>query len=368
MNTDVKRQALADCARAAGVVGAGGGGVSLADKLLARPYRTLIVNAAQSEPLLCKDWAALAHYGDCVLAGAQLLRETLGLGKVLVAMRDEFSAALPDLASCARDHQATVARLPDLYPLGYEKILKREVLGLPIDDARADEVLVINAETLRNLSWAALRERPLTTKLVTIAGAVARPITLEVPIGTPFDACLAPAGGATCVHYALFENGVLAGQPVDPTRAWVNATTLGYVLLPLGHSAAPTPTPTPAPGDAAAQRLAQRRATFFATTLAGRTQTMSAAYALFDLTSYRRARPLFQRLSAEQLPAQLRLAAGSKQSLAPLVAAGESVRRGQAIATRSDGVTLHASVAGVVAAADEQAIVINRSADEEVQR
>jgi Na+-translocating ferredoxin:NAD+ oxidoreductase RnfC subunit len=364
MNADARLQALADCARVAGVVGAGGGGVSLADKLLARPYRTLIVNAAQSEPLFCKDWAALAHYGDCVLAGAQLLRETLGLGKVLVATRDEFSAALPDLAACARDHQATVARLPDLYPLGYEKILKREVLGLPIDDARADEVLVINAETLRNLSWAALRDRPLTTKLITIAGAVARPITLEVPIGTPFDACLAPAGGASCTHYALFENGVLAGQPVDRARAWVSATTLGYVLLPLGHSAASAPTP----GDAAAQRLAQRRATFFATTLAGRTQTMSAAYALFDLTAYRRARPLFHRLSADELPAQLRLAAGGKQSLAPIVAAGEPVRRGQAIATRSGGVALHASVAGVVAAVDDQAIVINRSAGEETSR
>ena len=364
MNVD-KRQALADCARAAGVVGAGGGGVSLADKLLARPYRTLIVNAVQSEPLFGKDWATLAHYGDCVLAGAQLLRETLGLAKVFVATRDEFSAALPDLASCARKYQATVARLPDLYPLGYEKILKREVLGLPIDDARADEVLVINAETLRNLSWAALRQRPLTTKLVTIAGAVARPITLEVPIGTPFDACLAHAGGATEAHYALFENGVLAGKPVDPAQSWVSATTLGYALLPLGHSAASAA----APGDCAAQRLAQRRATFFATTLAGRTQTMSAAYALFDLTAYRRAQPLFQRLSADQLPAQLRIAVAG-QDCEPCVAAGEAVRRGQAIATRVDGLALHASVAGIVVAVNKQAIVINRcaAADQEAPR
>ena len=48
-------QSLADCARAHGVVGAGGGGYSLADKLLARSYQALIINSAQSEPLICKD-------------------------------------------------------------------------------------------------------------------------------------------------------------------------------------------------------------------------------------------------------------------------------------------------------------------------
>ena len=367
MTANAKLQAIADCVRAAGVVGAGGGGFSLADKLLARPYRTLIINAAQSEPLLCKDWAVLAHYGECDLAGAQLLREALDLTKVFVATRDEFSAALPDLPALARQHHVALARLPDAYPIGYEKILKRELLAIPIDGAGSDEVLVINAETLRNLSWAVLRQRPLTTKLITLAGAVAQPISLEVPLGAPFADCLAQAGGAACAHYALFRNGVLAGKAVDPAQSWVDATTLGYVLLPLGHSAAQAP----AADDAAAQRLAQRRAAFFATTLAGRTQTMSAAYALFDLTPYRRARPLFHRLSADELPAQLRLTAGGEH-FQPCVAAGDAVRRGQAIATRANGVMLHASVNGVVESADTQAVVINRcaaaDADEEAPR
>ena len=365
MIAGAKLQAIADCARAAGVVGAGGGGFSLADKLLARPYRTLIINAAQSEPLFCKDWAALAQYGDCVLAGGELLREALGLAKIFLATRDEFSAALPDLAASARQYKITVARLPDLYPLGYEKILKRELLAIPIDSTGPDDVLVINAETLRNLSWAVLRQRPVTTKLITLAGAVAHPISLEVPIGTSFADCLAHAGVATCAHYALFHNGVLAGRTVDPARSWVGATTLGYVLLPLGHSAAQAP----AASEATAQRLAQRRAAFLASTLAGRTQAMSAAYALFDLTAYRRARPLFHRLSADELPAQLRITSGS-ESFQACVAAGDTLRRGQAIATHADGVMVHASVGGRVEAADSQAIVINRSAaaDEEAPR
>ena len=151
-------QSLADCARAHGVVGAGGGGYSLADKLLARPYQTLIINAAQSEPLICKDWAALAQYGQCVLDGAKLLTDAFGLKKCFIAVREEFAPQLPDLPAAARKVGVIVARLPDIYPLGYEKVLVREVLGIAPDSPAAQTVLVVNAETLRNLAWAVLRK------------------------------------------------------------------------------------------------------------------------------------------------------------------------------------------------------------------
>jgi Na+-translocating ferredoxin:NAD+ oxidoreductase RnfC subunit len=362
---DVRVQALADCVRAAGVVGAGGGGFSLADKFLARPYRTLIINAAQSEPLICKDWAALAHFSDCVLSGAQLLIETLDIGKAFLATREEFSAALPDLAAAARKRKVTVARLPDIYPLGYEKVLKRELLGIPMSDSGIDDVLVVNAETLRNLSWAVQQKRPVTTKLVTVAGAVARPISLQVPIGTSFDDCLAQAGGATSAQYTVFHNGVLAGKPIDPAHAWVNATTLGYVLLPSTHSAVQATHET----DVMSRRLAERRVAFFESTLAGRTQAMSAAYALFDLTPYRRARLVFRALtSAEDLPAHVRITpCGQTQVFQPCVSAGEQVMRGQAIALQPDagGIALHASVRGVVETVDGQGITLRRTDEEE---
>lgn len=350
-----KLQTLADGARGAGVVGAGGGGYALADKLLARPYRTLIINAAQSEPLIAKDWAVLANYAECVLGGGQLLREALGLSKIFLATRDEFAAALPELPALARKHQVALARLPDLYPLGYEKILKRELLALPMSSA-SDDVLVINAETLRNLSWAISLDRPVTTKLITVAGAVARTISLEVPIGTPFADCLAQAGGATDPHCVVFESGVLSGRPIAAADAWVGPTTLGYVLLPHTHSAASATNPS----------LTERRSAFFASTIAGRTQPMSAAYALFDLAVYRRNRLEFRAIkSPDTLPTRVRIAAvGAGDRLTPCVGAGESVQRGQLIATQANGIARHASVPGVVEDANDQAITLRRSAKE----
>jgi Na+-translocating ferredoxin:NAD+ oxidoreductase RnfC subunit len=350
-------QSLADCARAHGVVGAGGGGFSLADKLLARPYQTLIINAAQSEPLICKDWAALAQYGECVLDGAKLLIEAFGLKKAFLAVREEFALQLPVIQAAARKAGVVVSRLPDIYPIGYEKVLTREVLGLAPDNAAAQSVLVVNAETLRNVAWAVLRQRPVTNKLITVAGAVAKPISLSVPVGTPFAECLALAGGATLGQFAVFHNGVLAGEPIDPAQSWVSATTLGYVVLPATHSAVIGAQS----GDVMSVRLAERRSAFSANALAGRTQAMSAAYALYDLTAYRRARHLFQGVPASDLRSDVLniVPVGRARSFQPSVAAGEQVRRGQVIAIQSEGqITRHASVDSVVERATADCVAL----------
>ena len=352
-------QSLADCARAHGVVGAGGGGYSLADKLLARSYQTLIINAAQSEPLICKDWAALAHYGQCVLDGAKLLIDAFGLKKSFLAVREEFASQLPDLPAAARKTGVIVARLPDVYPLGYEKVLTREVLGIAPDSPVAQSVLVVNAETLRNLAWAVLRKHAVTNKLITVAGAVAKPISLSVPVGTPFAECLALAGGATSAQFAIFHNGVLAGAPVDPAQSWVTATTLGYVVLPATHSAVTVAQSS----DVMNQRLVERRAAFTANVMTGRTLAMSAAYALYDLTSYRRARHLFHGVAASEVRSEIFniVPVGRARSFQACVAVGEQVRRGQVIAIQAEGqIARHASVDGVVERATADGVALRR--------
>ena len=352
-------QSLADCARAHGVVGAGGGGFSLADKLLARPYQTLIINAAQSEPLICKDWAALAYYGECVLDGAKLLIDAFGLKKSFLAVREEFASQLPDVQAAARKAGVVVARLPDIYPIGYEKVLMREVLGLAHDNAAAQSVLVVNAETLRNLAWAVLRKHAVTNKLITVAGAVAKPISLSVPIGTPFAECLALAGGATSAQFAVFHNGVLAGEAVDPAQSWVTATTLGYVVLPVTHSAVTAAQSN----DVMNQRLVERRQAFTANVMTGRTQAMSAAYALYDLTPFRRARHVFQGVSASEVRSDVLniVPVGRAKNFEPCVAAGEQVRRGQVIAIQAEGqIARHASVDGVVERATADCVALRR--------
>ena len=53
--------------------------------------------------------------------------------------------------------------------------------------------VVQNVETLANIA-AAAEGRPVTHKTITIAGAVAEPVSFEVPLGISLRECIAAAG------------------------------------------------------------------------------------------------------------------------------------------------------------------------------
>ena len=351
--------ALTERLNGAGVVCVGSG-FPVAEKLVARPggpVRTLIINAAQSEPLMHKDWALLAHFGACVFDGAAVLAEALGITRIFLAAREEFLAALPECGALARQRRVAICRLPDIYPLGYEGILKREILKLALGAAH-DDVLVINAETLRNIAWAVLRARPVTDKIITVAGAVAQPQSLRVPIGASLSDCLALAGGLCGGAGVIFRDGVLGGAITDPAQTWVDATTLGFVALPVGHSATHEGGVSPM-----AISLSERRRQFLLSTASGRTLPMSAAYALFDLTPYRRARFNYRAGAASDFGGKtLRLGAHrAGQDFRAQVALGEDVVRGQLIGDFDSGrgrVRVHASVDGNVCSVDAQGIFL----------
>ena len=169
-DTCTVQSSLADCARAHGVVGAGGGGYSLADKPLARPYQTLIINAAQSELLICKDWAARNCAVPMRTDGA--VDDAFGPKKCFIAVREEFRPQPSGSPGRRAQKLASSSRLPDIYPLGYEKVLA-EGVGIAPDSPAAQTVLVRTPKRCATWLTRPLRKR-VTNKLITVAGAVAK--------------------------------------------------------------------------------------------------------------------------------------------------------------------------------------------------
>ena len=106
-----------------------------------------------------------------------------------------------------------------------------------------------------------------------------------------------------------------------------------------------------------------RRAAFTANVMTGRTQAMSAAYALYDLTSYRRARPVFRGVPASEVRSDVLnvVPVGRAKSFQPCVAVGEQVRRGQVIAVQAEGqIARHASVDAIVERATADGVALRR--------
>jgi len=257
---------LSEQIREAGVVGAGGAGFPTYVKAGSR-VDCVIANGAECEPLLHKDSELLERHAAEVLAGLRLMQEATGATRAAVGLKAKNVAAVealeaagsvltprmagdsprtripPDLLrgcqvrATAELRTVELHTLGDFYPAGDEYELVHEVTGRLIPPAGLPlqvGCVVNNVETLYNVARAA-EGQPVTHKSLSLAGAVARPVTVLTPLGTAFRDVLPLAGGATADEVAVFVGGVMMGTLTFDLDTPVTKTTTGLIVLPTDH-------------------------------------------------------------------------------------------------------------------------------------
>lgn len=227
---------LADQVRQAGVVGAGGGGFPTHVKLAAKAV-TVIANGAECEPLLHKDAVIMEEYAAQLVKGVQLAMIATGATEGVIGIKGKKKHAVEAVTAACVGTDIRVHLLGDYYPAGDEYDLVYTVTGKLIPPGGipiAVGVVVNNVETFINIA-AAAEGKPVTHKMLTIAGAVKNPVTLRVPLGTTFRDCIAAAGGLTTNDPVLCLGGLMMGQTTDDLDTPVTKTSTGVVILPRDH-------------------------------------------------------------------------------------------------------------------------------------
>ncbi len=230
---------LPEQVRTAGVVGAGGAGFPTHVKL-ARPVEIVIANGAECEPLLHKDAALMEHFAAELVEGLRLVQSAVGAKGGVIGIKAKNEAASRAVGRACEGTDFEVRLLGDYYPAGDEFDLVHEVTGrlIPPGGFPPDVGCVVNnIESLVNVA-AAARQQPVIRKTLTIAGAVARPVTLTVPLGTPLRLCLEAAGGALAPRPVFFLGGLMMGEMTEDLDSPVLKTTAGVVVLPQDHTVA----------------------------------------------------------------------------------------------------------------------------------
>ncbi|HOT37631.1 MAG TPA: 4Fe-4S dicluster domain-containing protein, partial [Candidatus Latescibacteria bacterium] len=228
--------ALVELVREAGVVGAGGGGFPTHVKLAGKAD-TVIANGAECEPLLHKDAAVMEREAARVVAGMLATMEAVGATRGIVGIKKKNSRAIEMITAASAGQPISVHLLGDYYPAGDEYDLVYETTGRLIPPAGIPlnvGAVVCNVETFANISRAA-ENLPVTEKTVTIGGAVRSPVTLTVPVGTPFREVIDAAGGLTTDDPVLCLGGLMMGTTSDNLDTPVLKTTTGAIVLPRTH-------------------------------------------------------------------------------------------------------------------------------------
>ncbi|MFB3902659.1 MAG: 4Fe-4S dicluster domain-containing protein [Acidobacteriota bacterium] len=215
-----------------GVVGAGGAGFPAAVKLSSRA-ETVILNAAECEPLLHKDKELLIHHWSEVRRGLEIAVARTGASRAVIGIKEKHERLIHRLGK-QLPPKTTLCPLADAYPSGDEFILVYDVTGRVIPPGGLPihlGVVVSNVETLFNIG----SEGPVTHKYLTVAGAVREPVTLRVPVGTPFSSVIEAAGGATVPDFGILVGGAMMGRLAQSPEEPVTKTTGGLIVLPSSH-------------------------------------------------------------------------------------------------------------------------------------
>lgn len=219
--------------KAAGVVGAGGAGFPTHMKLT-HGIDTVLINAAECEPLLFTDFTLLQEQLDRVCAGARAMADAMGAADTVLAVKHHTLVRLGLTDGQTLQSGVRAVGMPDVYPMGDEIIMIYQTLGRVVPPGQlpsASGVVVINAETAYNISNA-LEDIPVTEKWLTIGGEVSDPVVLRVPVNCSVKSVLAAAGVNVPEGYVVVDGGPAMGAIINPALEVVTKKTKALLILP----------------------------------------------------------------------------------------------------------------------------------------
>lgn len=199
-----KGATIAETVKNAGIVGLGGAGfpthVKLGTDLGGTGY--ILCNAAECEPILSHNMDQLLHEPEKLLRGMKLCMESCNAAHGIFALKEIHEKEILALNKIIDDDRITVKAMPNMYPMGEERAVVRECLGIVLETDKLPSeanAVVVNSETMCAIADAVDDLKPLIEKDVTVAGYLNTANSLEifkdVPIGTRVGDLIERAGG-----------------------------------------------------------------------------------------------------------------------------------------------------------------------------
>lgn len=233
---------IADTARAAGLVGMGGAGFPTYVKLgTDLKGGAVLINAAECEPLLKHNITQIIEEPEKVYRGLLLAMESTKAGRGVLAIKSKNAEAIAAFRKVIKEgDNVSIAELRDLYPMGEERAIIRDVLGtlLNVDQLPSvADAVIMNVETLARLAEAVDEGKPVISKHLTAAGLLGQGtdsrVFKDVPIGTPVEKIIEECGGIAGEYGEIIMGGPFTGRHTTLDAPVVKTT--GGILVTMEY-------------------------------------------------------------------------------------------------------------------------------------
>lgn len=220
--------------REAGIAGLGGAGFPTYFKLK-KPFEKdgmVIVNAAECEPILGHNIAAIEKKPEKLIRGLHIVMDIVNAESGVIAIKSIHKEAVRKLEQVIDSEKIRIALLEDMYPMGEERALIREVTGtlLSVDTLPLEaDAVIVNAETVFRIQEAVDLKKPLIDKDMTVAGKLKGNRDLvrileDVPIGMSVKDVFEMAGGIGEEYGEIIMGGPFTGKRAEPDDPVIKTT------------------------------------------------------------------------------------------------------------------------------------------------
>jgi electron transport complex protein RnfC len=215
VSLESSKEEILEAIKESGIVGMGGAGFPTYVKYQTNAnIDTLLINAVECEPFLTTDYRASIEEARLLIKGIKLLLKVSGASRCIVAIKEHKDEARDAIENEIDEETISVVEVKDVYPMGWEKALIKEVLGKTYEGLPSDVGCIVNnVQTVISIAKVLTTGKVITERLVTVSGdAVANPSNILVKLGTPASKVIAAAGGYTSEEVALIPGGPMCSK------------------------------------------------------------------------------------------------------------------------------------------------------------
>ena len=225
---------LLEFTKNSGLVGLGGAGFPTYVKYL-KPevINTILINAVECEPYITADYKLVMNDPKHLIDGAKIMKKMANAQHAYICIKKNHPDMIDIVKQAAQGSDIEVKEVPNVYPMGWERVLVREVMKKEYDKLPSEAgVIVNNAGTAIELARMMEYGEAIANKIVTVSGeAVKRPINVRVPVGMPVKEIFEQTGFNTD-SVRLMAGGPMMGKVIPNDMFVIDRAMNALTILP----------------------------------------------------------------------------------------------------------------------------------------
>ncbi len=184
----------------------------------------LIINAVPLDPHFGNKYVILKESAEDILEMGDFLGEMMGVEKICLAIKNTDAEVINTFTSLLGTYPNIEMKfVTDAYPNGHEAILKRLL--------RMEAAVVVDIEELSCLYEILKRERPITSKYITVTGNAVKPkAVVRVKLGTLLSEVFVNNFDFTSPHPVVYINGFLYGEAANSLKCVADSDIDGVYI------------------------------------------------------------------------------------------------------------------------------------------